>query len=240
MDALRRDGFVATLTLAGPLDASAVRLLSDACAAVASDAEVRALVVEAAPEVWAGWSEALIPDLASAGLVGDPFSALATLPQPSIAVVRGDVLDAGLELALCADVRMSDGGARFGLPAVSDGRFPVAGGLQRLSRAIGRSRATQLLLSGPIDAGTARDWGLVTEIGDAPESLARDLAGRIGERGPIATRLAKEAVQRGAEMPLEQALRYETDLTILLQSTDDRAEGVRAFVEKRPPAFRGR
>ena len=240
MDALTRDGHIARLTLPAALDAQTVALLRDACAAVAEEAEVRVLVVDAPSDCWRGWPEALLPRLAGEGLVGDPFGPLAALPQPTVAVLRGDVLDAGLELALCADLRVCDGGARFGLPGVAARRLPVAGGLQRLARAVGRSRATQLLLGDPIDAATARDWGLVSETGDDPAALAGALAGRIAARGPIATRLAKEAVARGLEMPLDQALRYETDLTILLQSSDDRAEGVQAFLEKRPPHFHGR
>ncbi|MXY79739.1 MAG: enoyl-CoA hydratase [Chloroflexi bacterium] len=240
MDQLTRDGHIARLTLPATLDADTVALLRDACAAVAAEPEVRVLILDAPSGCWRGWPASLLPGLAQAGLAGDPFGPLAALPQPSVAVLRGDVLDAGLELALCADLRVCEAGARFGLPGVAAGRLPVAGGLQRLARAVGRSRATQLLLSDPVDAAAARDWGLVSESGDDPAALAGAVAERIAARGPIATRLAKEAVARGLEMPLDQALRYETDLTILLQSTDDRAEGVRAFLEKRPPEFRGR
>lgn len=240
MEALRCDGPIATLTLPAALDAQAVQTLADACAAVTAEAELRVLVVKGDAALWAGWSPALLPQLGEQGLVGDPFGPLADVPQPTIAVLRGDVFDAGLELALCADVRLCDATTRFGLPGVSAGRLPVAGGLQRLARAVGRSRATQLLLMGPIEATAARDWGLVTALGAEPAVAAATLADRIAARGPIATRLAKEAVLRGLEMPLDQALRYETDLTILLQSTEDRAEGVRAFVEKRAPDFRGR
>ena len=239
-NALLCDGWIATLTLPAPLDAAAVAVLSDACTAVAEDAEIRVLVVRAATACWRGWPDDLVPDLAGLGLIGDPFGVLASVPQPTIAVVVGDVFDAGLELALCADIRVASSSARFGLPGVGEGAFPSAGGLQRLSRAIGRSRATQLMLMGPIDAGTARDWGLVSDIAADPGAAAATLAGRIVERGPLATRFAKEAVARGVEMPLDQALRYETDLTILLQSSADRAEGVRAFVEKRLPKFEGR
>lgn len=240
IDALSRDGPVATLTLPGPLDVASVALLGDTCAVVAEDAGIRVLILAADPACWRGWPKDLVPTLAERGLIGDPFGPLATLPQPTIAVLQGAVLDAGLELALCADLRLAEPGAVFGLPAVGEGVFPAAGGLQRLGRAVGRSRATQLLLTGPIDAASARDWGLVTELAEHPDVAAAELGARIAERGPIATRFAKEAVARGLEMPLDQALRYETDLTILLQSTEDRAEGVRAFVEKRPPDFQGR
>jgi enoyl-CoA hydratase/carnithine racemase len=107
----------------------------------------------------------------------------------------------------------------------------------------GRSEALELVLTGePIDAAEALHIGLVSEVMAASELQARAqaMAQRLAERGPIALQYAKEAVSRGAEMTLEQALRFETDLTILLQTTDDRAEGVRAFLEKRPPKFKGR
>ena len=98
----------------------------------------------------------------------------------------------------------------------------------------------ELVLTGtPIDASKARAWGLVSKVGVDAAGEAVALAGRIAERGPIAVRFAKEALNRGIEMPLEQALGYETDLTVLLQTTADRAEGVAAFIEKRTPTFRG-
>ena len=106
---------------------------------------------------------------------------------------------------------------------------------------MGRGRALELVLvSEPIDAMTARTWGLVSVVAEDPASEAAALAARIAQRGPLATRFAKEAVRRGIEMPLDQALRYETDLTVLLQTTEDRAEGVEAFLEKRDPEFHGR
>jgi enoyl-CoA hydratase/carnithine racemase len=105
---------------------------------------------------------------------------------------------------------------------------------------VGRARALELVLTGaPIDAPTARAWGLLSSVVDDAAGEGESLAGRIAERGPIAVRFAKEAVRRGIEMPLEQALRFETDLTVLLQTTADRAEGVAAFAEKRAPTFRG-
>ena len=243
--ALRMDGPRAYLYLRGPLDAAAVATLADTCGTVAEQASVRVLVISAAPTIWSGWSVEAAANAETLGLIGDPFGPLAAVPQPTVVVVAGAVRDAGLELALCADIRIAAPDAEFGLPGVGGtenqtGTMPIAGGLQRLARAVGRARALELVLMGTlISAAAAQRWGLVNLVAADPQVEAEALAGRIAERGPIATRLAKEAVRRGLEMPLDQALRYETDLTVLLQTTADRAEGVRAFIEKRPSHFRG-
>ena len=123
------------------------------------------------------------------------------------------------------------------------GVIPWAGGTQRLPRIVGRGKALEMILTGEaVDAQEALRIGLVSRVTPADQLMAEAeaLAGRIAERGPIAVRYAKEAVSRGLDMTLEQALRYETDLTIILQTTRDRAEGVRAFLEKRDPRFEGR
>jgi enoyl-CoA hydratase/carnithine racemase len=119
----------------------------------------------------------------------------------------------------------------------------MAGGTQRLARLVGRGEALRLLLLGEaIDAREALRIGLVSAV--APrEKLLEDawtLAQRMASRGPLALRYAKEAVRQGLEQPLDQALRFETDLTVILQTTEDRAEGVRAFLDKRDPKFKGR
>jgi enoyl-CoA hydratase/carnithine racemase len=195
-----------------------------------------------------GWSPAFRDELAASRLDAatgllDPFGPLAALRCPVVCAVQGQALSAGLELALTADVRIAAADARFGLPDVGEGRLPLGGGSQRLPRVVGRSRALAMLLGGEaIDAAAALRAGLVSRV-VATDSLlpeAEALARRIDERGPIALRYAKEAVLRGLEMPLEQALRYETDLSIIIQTTADRAEGVRAFFEKRPPRFENR
>lgn len=240
-DVLSIEGAVATLTLSGSLDAEAVAALRVACEAARENDSVRVLVLRASGEVWGGWEAAALADAERLGLVGDPFRPLAELPQPTVAVLDGAVREAGLELALCADVRVGSEGATFAMASVIGGAMPIAGGLQRLARAVGRSHALEMVLTGAtIDAERALQWGLLSAVAADAEGEARALAGRIAERGPIATRLAKEAVRRGLEMPLHQALRYETDLTVLLQTTADRAEGVAAFEEKRDPRFEGR
>lgn len=230
---LEHAGDAAVVAGGARLDARFTAALADICREIGEDEDAHVLLLDLAPQIWAGWDgDAVEP--------GDPFAPLAALPQPSIAAIGGDCLDGGLELALCADLRIAAPGAKFGLPGALIGGFPIAGGLQRLARAIGRSRAGQLALSGNLlGAEQALACGLITAVAGDPSAEARRLAGAIAQRGPIALRYAKDAIRRGSEMPLAHGLQYETELTILLQATADRAEGVAAFAEKREPAFRG-
>jgi enoyl-CoA hydratase/carnithine racemase len=171
-----------------------------------------------------------------------PFRCLELMAQPVIACIQGAAIGAGLELALACDLRIAAEGATFAICDVAEGRVSDGGATQRLPRLIGRGKAFEMILLGePLDARAALACGLVSAVvpGDALDAHARALAERIAAQGPIAVRYAKEAVLRGLDMPLEQALRYETDLTVILQTTADRSEGVSAFLEKRPPKFRG-
>lgn len=189
-----------------------------------------------------GWEEEARAELLASSTV-DPFGCLAALACPVLVAVQGRAHSAGLELALAADIRVCGSDARFALPEVGQGLLPLAGGGQRLPRIVGRSRATAMLLLGDeLDAEAAYSAGLVSRV-VAPDRLraeAQALAERIASRGPLGLRYAKQAVLEGVEMSLDQALRYELDLSVILQTTDDRAEGVRAFLEKRPPHFEGR
>lgn len=234
-------GAVAYLTLIRPtLGVAFARELADACEAIAADTGVRVVLLSAEGEVFStGWDS---PATARAS-PGDPFGSLADLSCPVVCALNGDVLGAGLELALACDVRIAAEGARFGLPDIAIGLLPMAGGTQRLPRLVGKGRTLEMILTGePIDSREALRIGLVSTV-VAPGKLmgeAESIANRIAERGPLAVRYAKEAISRGLEMPLEQALRFETDLTVILQTTEDRTEGVQAFLDKRKPEFKGR
>ena len=243
---------VATLTLdppGGVFDRAVAEALRAATEEVAGRLdEVRAVVVRSAgPDLGTGWSERALEEGDALGGVlaplGAAFDALAGLPQPVVAAIEGRAHSAGLELALACDIRVASSAATFALPETALGLVPRGGGTQRLPSAVGRAQALRMVLTGEvIDAAEARRIGLVSAVVSEGEAAAKamEIAAQIAARGPLATRFVKEAIARGSELSLDQALRLELELTVLLQTTEDRAEGVRAFIERRPPQFRGR
>ena len=169
-------------------------------------------------------------------------SAIASLPFPVIAAINGDAYDQGLELALAADIRVAAETAQFRMGQALQGIIPWDGGTQRLPRIVGPAHATDLLLTGrTIGAEEALDMGLVNRVAPPADALstAQEIAEQILAGGPIAARYAKEVILAGSEMTLDQGILLETDLTMILQTTKDREEGIRSFLERRDPEFTG-
>ncbi|MCP5068485.1 MAG: enoyl-CoA hydratase/isomerase family protein [bacterium] len=166
-----------------------------------------------------------------------------TIDKPMIAAVNGYCLAGGLEIALACDLRIASENASFGLPEVTRGMIPGAGGTQRLPRLIGPERALDLILSGRrIDAVEAERIGLVSRVVSSGDLIGESLrvASSIAENGPLAVRAAKAAVWRGLDRPLEDGLRLEQLLAEPVRQSEDALEGPRAFLEKRKPEFKGR
>jgi len=171
------------------------------------------------------------------------FSALRQCPKPLIAAVEGYALGGGCELALCCDLIVAGVSASFGQPEIRVGIMPGAGGTQKLPRIIGAYRAMKLLLTGePVAAPEALQMGLVSEVVPDGGALERALAlaRTIASMPPLAVRAIKEVVLAGQNLPLDGALALERKAFLLLFDTQDQKEGMRAFLEKRKPVFRGR
>jgi enoyl-CoA hydratase/carnithine racemase len=159
-----------------------------------------------------------------------------------VVALQGEVAGGGLELALACDIRICAMDARFSTPEAGQGLLPLAGATQRLPRIAGQGVALAMLLVGEsLDADAALKCGLVSAVVRRDDLAGKvdALAVTIASRGPLALQLAKEAVHHGLDLTLDQAIRYESDLAVILQTTRDRAEGVQAFREKREPRFDG-
>lgn len=239
-------GGVGWITLCRPvrgnrLDGELAAALVDACAEMEDAEGVHVVMLRARGKAFCA-GPALGPSRAG-GLGPDPVAAVAAITKPVVAVVGGEAVGAGCELALACDLRLASTGASFALPQIARGGFPCFGATQRLPRLVGRTRALEMLLLGTrVSAREALRMGLVSRVVEQGRlaAVAAELASELAARAPLALRLAKEAVWASGDLTLEQGLRLEEDLYVLLQTTADRIEGVRAFLEKRPPRFGGR
>jgi enoyl-CoA hydratase len=213
--------------------------LAEACQQVNQDEQVVVVFISGTGSSFCAGSEM---EPARALSLVTPARAIAGIEKPVIAAINGEVMGLGLELALSCDLRIASEDVRLGLPQSSKGTMPWDGGSQRLPRIVGKARALELLLtSRTIDAAEALHIGLINKVVPAknllPETQA--LANQLATKGPIALRYAKEAVNKGLDLTMEQGLRLEADLYFLLHTTSDRTEGVKAFLEKRTPRFKG-
>lgn len=219
------------------IDEYLARSMAEACRQAGADDDTYVIVITGAgQEAFCSGSEP--EDAGGYGVA----QLVAALEQPVIAAVNGKALGAGLELALSCDIRLASRDAVFGLPQVRHGLIPTGGGTQRLPRVVGKGKALELILAAEtLGSAEALEMGLVNRV-VASEELqpeAVKLAESLAAKAPIALRYAKEAVTKGSDLTLAQGLRLEADLYFLLHTTSDRTEGIRAFLEKREPHFRG-
>jgi enoyl-CoA hydratase/carnithine racemase len=238
-------GQYAIIRIEGPLDnqGAAAQLseeLTDLCSEIAWNDEIRVVVLAFGGEV----TQSLLSDPGQSGQIEATsfVERIAGLKQPVIGAIRGDAVGIGLELAMACDIRIGTEGARFGLPDIHEGRVPFHGGTQRLPRLIGRGKALEMVLTGElIDASEALRTGLINRV-VAPDELmaaATGMAQDMASKSPMAVSYVKEALYNGMDLTLDQGLRMELDLYLLLFSTEDRTEGITAFKEKRKPEFKG-
>jgi enoyl-CoA hydratase/carnithine racemase len=203
------------------------------------DTNIRAAVIT-------GSGPAFCSDIAASRGAKSDFSLatpVASLNCPAIAAINGDAIGIGLELALVCDIRIAAKTARFSFPGIARGLMPSDGATQRLPRLVGHAKAMELMLTGDtITADEALRIGLVSRVAPAKEALEVALAmGReMAGKASMALRYCKEAVYKGLDMTLAQGLQLEGDLYFLLHTTEDRAEGITAFKNKRRPKFKGK
>jgi len=247
------DGPVATVTLNRPqalnaLNAPLLSELVDALTKLDADEAVRCIVITGNERAFAAGAD--IKEMAEASSVDmlrrnalARYDAVRKIATPIIAAVSGWALGGGCELAMACDMIVASETARFGQPEINIGIMPGAGGTQRLTRALGKARAMELILTGDyLSAHEAHARGLVNRV--APPELyleeAQTLARRIAAQPPVAVRLAKDAVLKAQDLSIEEGLDYERRVFYLLFATEDQKEGMAAFVEKRPPQWKGR
>jgi enoyl-CoA hydratase/carnithine racemase len=254
---IARHGRVAVLTLQRPEAMNAINLrmrgeLRETLETLRRDAEIGAVVLTGAGEkaFSAGMdlrefsrSQAGVPITEMRRFRWEQGEGIAAFDKPIVAAVNGLAIGGGVELALLCDLVFAAEGASFAFGEVKRGLMPGNGGTQRLARRIGQARALEMVLTGKsVPAAEALAIGLVEYVVPAPDLLARAiaLAGEMAANAPVAVRMAKSAIVRGADLSLQDGLRLEQDLASLLYTTDDAREGPLAFLEKRAPVWQGR
>ena len=211
--------------------------LAEAREKISDDEDIYVVVITGSGKIFCSGGEG---DITSACR---PAQAIAATEKPVIAAINGDALGVGLEIALACDIRIASDKARFALPQIAQGQVPNDGATQRLPRIIGRGRALEMLMTADkISATEALEIGLVSNVvpAGALKAETQKLAETIAAKGPLALRYLKEAVIKGMDMTLEQGLRLEADLYFLLHTTSDRNEGIKSYLEKRTPKYKGK
>jgi enoyl-CoA hydratase len=251
----KKDG-IATITFNRPkvlnaLNRKTIEELRDALLDARGDASVRVLILTGAGEKSFVAGADIVELSQQTPVNGKEFSLygqgvfhlLETLGKPSICAINGFALGGGCEIALCCSIRLASKTAKLGQPEVKLGILPGYGGSQRLSRLCGKGVAHELCLTGEmIGAEEAQRIGLVNRVYEPAELLpaAEAMAKKIIANAPVAVQYAIEAIERGIEMPQEEGLFLEATLFGLCCATEDMREGTKAFLEKRPPQFKGK
>ncbi len=247
------EGPVGLVTLNRPdvlnaLDNATMDEVADALEAFDRDDAIRCTILTGSGRAFAAGAD--IREMAEASAIAmlhayrfNQWERMRKLTKPLVAAVKGFALGGGNELAMICDMIIAGESARFGQPEINLGLMPGAGGTQRLTRAVGKYKAMELILTGrPMSAREAEAAGLVTRV--VPDEVVLDeakaLAREIAAKPPVAVRLAKEAVLKAFDTHLEGGLDYERKCFYLLFATADHTEGIQAFLAKRPPRFQGR
>ena len=251
-------GGIATLTLnrADKLNAFSAAMMKDFLSVLGSlhqkaqSFEVRAVLIcsAASPKAFCvgadltermAMSEVQVSD--TLALQRKIMDSVAALPVPTIAVIDGAAFGGGLELALACDLRVASPTAQMGLTETGLAIIPGAGGTQRLTKLIGPAKAKELIfLAKRLQAGNALILGLVNEVAVDPLKAAQQWGESIAKAGPLAIPAAKEAIDGGQSLPLEEALNLERSCYEKVLHSQDRVEGLKAFAEKRPPVYKAR
>ena len=250
---VEKDGAIAVITLNRPhaLNALSYSLVKDVSLAMQEldgDHDIRVIIVTGGEKVFAAGAD--IKEMADRGPFDERIherlsyrDRINHIRKPVIAAVSGFALGGGCELAMSCDIIIASETARFGQPEVNLGIIPGSGGTQRLTHVVGKHRAMELVLTGdPISATEAERLGLVNRV--VPVELlleeAKKIARKIAAKPALAIKAAKEAVLKAANAPLDEGLDYERKSFYLLFASEDRAEGMKAFLEKRKPEFKGK
>ncbi len=250
---VERDGVIAVVTLNRPQQLNAlsyglVKDLSLAMQELDRDDQIRVIIVTGGEKVFAAGAD--IKEMAERGPFDAPFlerlayrDKINKISKPVIAAVSGFALGGGCELAMSCDIIIAAENARFGQPEVNIGIIPGSGGTQRLTHLVGKHRAMEMVLTGDfLSAADAERFGLVNRV--VPLELlmeeAKGVAKKIAAKPALAVKAAKEAILKSANLPLDEGLDFERKSFYLLFASEDRLEGMKAFLEKRKPQFRGK